>query len=170
MLKKKRMVKEPWKSKSKKKRIGCIPKELVQLLEKCRRIRREKVQGIMKSTEEQVKDKETLMEGKRALRQIMKEKELRDLQYGLDKYSHHNSQLLWKWIRGHTSEKRVEKVMVIRNPTTGKIEDNEERVAELWANHYRELARDVTGHSKDPNYWLNKGRLNSEIDKIINEA
>ena len=170
MLKKKRMVKEPWKSKSKKKRIGCIPKELVKLLEKCRRIRREKAQGIMKSTEEQVKDKETLMEGKRALRQIMKEKELRDLQYGLDKYSHHNSQLLWKWIRGHTSEKRVEKVMVIRNPTTGKIEDNEERVAELWANHYRELARDVTGHSKDPNYWLNKGRLNSEIDKIINEA
>lgn len=78
--------KEPWKSKSKKKRIGCIPKELGKLLEKCRRIRREKAQRVVKSPEEQVKDKETLMEGNRALRQIMKEKELRDLRYGLDNY------------------------------------------------------------------------------------
>ena len=43
--------------------------------------------------------------------------------------------------------------MAITNPATGELVTDAEEIGRLWAKHYGDLAKDVTGHSRNPDHW-----------------
>ncbi|KAF9760848.1 hypothetical protein NGRA_2989 [Nosema granulosis] len=42
------------------------------------------------------------------------------------------------------------------NETTGELVHNKIEKEKMWAQHFGDLASDHTGHSRDPEYWVDK--------------
>ena len=94
---------------------------------------------------------------------IKEERKLREIRVGIESQIHNNnSGRLWDWIdkQLHHVEKQA---MAIRDPSTGVVHTDEERVAKLWSEHYRKLGSKEDGHSKDGSYWIGKAVNKSDI-------
>ena len=66
----------------------------------------------------------------------------------------HDMRAFWQWIRNDAEYKlRREAALGIVDPETGEVVTDPVRTAAIWAEHFGSLARDHTGHSRDPAHW-----------------
>ena len=66
----------------------------------------------------------------------------------------HDMRSFWQWIRNTAGYKlRREAALGIVDPVSNEVVTDPVRTAAIWASYFGGLARDLTGHSKDPEYW-----------------
>ena len=69
-------------------------------------------------------------------------------------WKQHDMKSFWRWIRTTAHYKtRREAALGIIDPESNEEVTEPTQTAAIWAKHFGELARDRTGHSKDPKYW-----------------
>jgi hypothetical protein len=69
-------------------------------------------------------------------------------------WGRHDMRSFWQWIRNTAGYKiRREAAMGIVDPESNEVVTEPTRTAAIWAKHFGELARDRSGHSRDPGYW-----------------
>ena len=62
----------------------------------------------------------------------------------------------WRWAACHAGWQQRGQAsgsQPVKDPVTGVLQTDSEGIAEAWAKHYANLARDVTGHSRDASHW-----------------
>ena len=75
----------------------------------------------------------------------------------------------WAWIRSSARYKAMKRASSsIINPTTGQPCKDPLDTAEVWARHFRKLAADQTGHSRDEAYWMERFEVGE--DEWIDET
>lgn len=91
------------------------------------------------------------------------------IQEGVDHLTEQrNHKLFWAWIKRLTGQKkRVAGLQPIRD-AEGNLLLDPEKIAGEWMTHYGKLAKDVTGHSRDPEHWrsLLRGPRMEALDGI----
>ena len=66
----------------------------------------------------------------------------------------HDMRSFWQWIRNTAGYKlRREAALGIVDPESNEVVTDPTRTASIWANYFGGLAKDHSGHSKDPEYW-----------------
>ena len=138
-----------------------LPRKLRRLAKAKRKVQKKKQKGMTLMLEEQ----SVMKECKEAIKRFKEERKLREIRVGIESQIHNNnSGRLWDWIdkQLHHVEKQA---MAIRDPNTGVVHTDEERVVKLWSEHYRKLGSKEDGHSKDGSYWIGKA-----VNKPENEG
>lgn len=72
---------------------------------------------------------------------------------GADKLAGHQMREYWQWARRIMGRSRASGSNLIIDPLTGRTVSEPQAVKRTWASHYRSLAADATGHSRDFQYW-----------------
>lgn len=90
-----------------------------------------------------------------AIRDSMQRSWSNFIRVGADKLGEHQMREYWQWARMVMGKSRVRATAgnLIIDPQSGRLISEPESVMRAWANHYQSLAADVTGHSRDFEYW-----------------
>jgi exonuclease III len=77
----------------------------------------------------------------------------------------------WKWIKCLRQHSNT----TLSGPQPVKDKDGNlvmdpENIIKAWATHYSALAKDETGHSRDPTYWVNKVETDAEAISSLDES
>ena len=72
----------------------------------------------------------------RAIKHYKEEERVREIGNGIESQIRNDSRRLWKWIGRQLCQEESRKVMVIKDPTSGKLCTDEVEVCDLWSEHY----------------------------------
>jgi exonuclease III len=92
----------------------------------------------------------------KVVRQERKEKWLSSVEEGLSLAHAGKFKYFWRWIKSFWEQSSRTAVTPIQDPESGELLVTPEEIAQKWAEHYGGLAADVTGHSRDREYWARK--------------
>jgi exonuclease III len=74
----------------------------------------------------------------------------------------------WAWMkRKYEGARQGGGSTAIEDPRTGKLATDPEQIAQVWAEWFGGLARDASGHGRDPRFWLDKEvKWRDEIEEL----
>ena len=93
---------------------------------------------------------------KSAIRESMQDSWLRFVSRGSERLADNELREFWVWARQMMGRRRYRMSSVLTLPESGRVTADPREQLEAWAQHYRSIAADVTGHSRDFDMWAER--------------